>query len=158
VSVKIILFAKILCAERECKDKNLTYEQNFASSEREEFFLMKIRKNFFRKFFQVRKNLAGSVGDLKYYIIWLGKCQDTHSSTTFGQKWSKLGGSPDLPFFSKISNFLRKKKFFLIRFFFLAKTRRRNSLCRWHCISTKVLSRGLLCSLKYALHFTLHVG
>lgn len=121
-------------------------------------FFMKIRKNFFWKFFQDRKNLAGSVGDLKYYIIWLGKCQDTHSPSKLVKFWSFLGGSPDLPFFSKISNFLRKKKFFLIRFFFLAITRRRNSLCRWHCISTWVLSRGLLCSLKYALHFALHVG
>lgn len=155
---KFILFAKILCAERECLDKNLTYEQTFASSEREEFFLWKFVKIFFENFFKIGKIWRDLWGDLKYYIIWLGKCQDTHSPTTFGQNWSFLGGSPDLPIFSKISNFLRKKKFFLIRFFFLAKTRRRNSLCRWHCISTLVLSRGLLCSLKYALHFALHVG
>ena len=131
---------------------------NFRLIRTRRIFFMKIRKNFFRKFFQDRKNLAGSVGDLKYYIIWLGKCQDTHSPSKLVKFWSFLGGCPDLPFFSKISNFLRKKKFFLIRFFFLAITRRRNSLCRWHCISTWVLSRGLLCSLKYALHFTLHVG
>lgn len=140
------------------QSQNLTYEQISHHPNEKNLILWKFVKFFLKNFSRSEKFGGIWWGDLKYYIIWLGKCQDTHSHPKMVKNGHFLGGCPDLPFFSKNFEFSSKKKFFFHQIHLLTTARRRNSLCHWHCISTNVLSRGLLCSLKYALHFTLHVG
>jgi hypothetical protein len=100
------------------QSQNLTYEQISHHPNEKNLILWKFVKFFLKNFSRSEKFGGIWWGDLKYYIIWLGKCQDTHSHPKMVKNGHFLGGCPDLPFFSKISNFLQKKNFFFIRFIF----------------------------------------
>ena len=100
------------------QSQNLTYEQISHHPNEKNLILWKFVKFFLKNFSRSEKFGGTWWGDLKYYIIWLGKCQDTHSHPKMVKNGHFLGGCPDLPFFSKISNFLQKKNFFFIRFIF----------------------------------------